>query len=118
MSFRTLTVAALAVSVLAMSLPTADAGHRRHGRHYHHHHHDNGAAAAIIGLGFGVIIGSMLSQPRSGYGYERYDEPVRHRYRPEPWTDEWYVYCDQKYKTFDPRTGQFRGYDGKLHYCR
>ena len=62
--------------------------------------------------------GGWRYEPRRDYGYERYDEPVRYRYRPEPWTDEWYVYCDQKYKTFDPRTGKFRGYDGKLHFCR
>ena len=115
MILRTLTIAALTGSILAMSLPTADAGHRRH---RHHHHHHNGATAAIIGLGFGVVIGSILSQPRNRYGYEEYDEPVRYPYRPEPWTEEWYVYCDQKYKTFNPRTGKFRGYDGKLHLCR
>ncbi len=115
MSFRTLTIAALAASVFAMSLPTAEAGHRRH---RHHHHHHNGAAAAIIGLGFGVIIGSVLAQPRYGNGYGAYDEPVRYPYRPRPWTEEWFIYCDEKYKTFDPQTGKFRGYDGNLHFCR
>lgn len=115
MSFRTVAAAALAVSVLAISLPAADAGHRH--RHHHHHHH-NGAAAAIIGLGFGVIIGSILAQPRYGHGYEEYEEPVRYPYRPRPWTDEWYQYCDDKYKTFDPRSRKYRGYDGNLHFCR
>ncbi len=117
MTFRALTIAALAGSILAMSLPTAEAGKRYH---RHHYHHNNGAAAAIIGLGFGVMIGSLLAQPRHRYGYDDYgyEEPVRYPYRPQPWTEEWYVYCDQKYKTFDPRTGKFRGYDGRLHLCR
>ena len=113
MSFRTLTIAMLAASVLAMSLPSAEAGHRRH-RHYNYHH-DNGAAAAIIGLGFGMILGSALAAPR--YDYRYYDRaPVQ--YRPRPWTAEWYRYCADTYRTFDPRTGKYRGYDGYLHFCR
>jgi hypothetical protein len=35
----------------------------------------------------------------------------------EPWTDEWYRYCAQKYRSFKPGNGTFRGYDGQDHFC-
>lgn len=35
----------------------------------------------------------------------------------EPWTPEWYRYCSERYRSFDARTGTFRGYDGQDHFC-
>ncbi len=35
----------------------------------------------------------------------------------EPWTDEWYRYCSQRYRSFKPATGTYRGYDGQDHFC-
>ncbi|MCR9135770.1 MAG: BA14K family protein [Alphaproteobacteria bacterium] len=35
----------------------------------------------------------------------------------EPWTNEWYRYCSQRYRSFKPATGTFRGYDGQDHFC-
>lgn len=35
----------------------------------------------------------------------------------EPWTNEWYRYCAQRYRSFKPATGTFRGYDGQDHFC-
>lgn len=35
----------------------------------------------------------------------------------EPWTNEWYRYCAQRYRSFKPATGTFRGYDGLDHFC-
>lgn len=46
-------------------------------------------------------------QPATGSGY-----------RPEPWTQEWYAYCDNRYRSFNPQTGYFMGYDGQYHFCR
>ncbi|MEI9413208.1 BA14K family protein [Mesorhizobium salmacidum] len=35
----------------------------------------------------------------------------------EPWTHEWYVYCSYRYRSFNPRTGTFTGYDGEQYFC-
>lgn len=35
----------------------------------------------------------------------------------EPWTQKWQNYCSNKYRSFNPNTGTFRGYDGLNHFC-
>ena len=32
-------------------------------------------------------------------------------------TVQWYSYCANKYKSFNPETGFFTGLDGKKHFC-
>lgn len=81
--------------------------HYRSGRHYHHRHHrqrrsNAGAAAAagIIGFAAGAILGSQLQRSTPNYG------------------SDWHAYCASKYRSYDPRTGTFLGYDGRRHPCR
>ena len=67
-------------------------------------------------------------EPRPAYHKPRrplrdYDEPRVIRYEEtysasyEPWTPEWADWCDNKYRSFNPNTGTFRGYDGRDHFC-
>jgi len=55
--------------------------------------------------------------------YNSYDEPQVIRYEDtvnasyEPWSQEWARWCDNKYRSFNVRTGTFRGYDGRDHFC-
>ncbi|GGB04722.1 hypothetical protein GCM10011491_36020 [Brucella endophytica] len=35
----------------------------------------------------------------------------------QPWTRGWYNYCVRRYRSFNPRTGTFLGYDGQYHFC-
>lgn len=35
----------------------------------------------------------------------------------EPWSAGWIDYCSDKYRTFDSRTGTYKGYDGLKHFC-
>lgn len=55
--------------------------------------------------------------------YNSYDEPNVIRYEDtvgasyEPWTPAWANWCDNKYRSFNARTGTFRGYDGLDHFC-
>lgn len=35
----------------------------------------------------------------------------------EPWTREWRDYCSDRYATFNPQNGTYKGYDGKAHFC-
>lgn len=37
--------------------------------------------------------------------------------RYEPWTAGWFSSCEARYRSFDPRTGTFLGYDGRRHFC-
>lgn len=85
---------------------TLEPVHRRHYRHHRHYRgYNTGAAiaAGIIGLGVGAAI---ASQPRY------YDEGPAYR---DPDYD---AYCFSKYKSYDPRTGTYLGYDGYRHPCR
>ncbi len=35
----------------------------------------------------------------------------------EPWTAGWRQWCQNRYRSFNPSTGTFRGYDGLDHFC-
>ena len=130
----TVTLSALAVtSMLAASTVTASARDRGWygGPRYHHydhrdyrrHHRDrgmDGAAAGILGLGAGLILGGALASsanaappppPPPPAGYYDYGPP-------RPWTSDWRAYCLSRYRSFNPSTGYFLGYDGEYHFCR
>lgn len=127
MRFMKPVATALAVTVGALTFATsAEAGHR----HRHHRGGGDAAAAGIIGFAAGAILGGALSGPRyyGGSYYEPdvvyvepapvYVQPAPVYYALEPWTPEWYSYCESKYRSFNPRTGYFKGYDGQFHLCR
>jgi hypothetical protein len=56
-----------------------------------------------IGFGAGVLLGSALAAPRYYYPPARYYGPA---------------YCAQKYRSYNPYTKTYTGYDGRQHYCR
>ncbi len=103
-------------------------------------------AAGVLGLATGAILGSALArQPAPVYREPAYrhphasvrPSPDRHYFPPapshvtvtrtvtyepvyatfEPWTPEWYRYCQDRYRSFDPASGTFMGYDGIRHFC-
>ncbi|MEZ5839891.1 MAG: BA14K family protein [Hyphomicrobiales bacterium] len=37
--------------------------------------------------------------------------------RAEPWTREWFRSCKARYRSFDPDSGTYKGYDGRRHFC-
>jgi hypothetical protein len=106
---------------------------RDHGRHYN----DNSDAWALgaAGLATGLIVGGAIaSQPR--YQERVYIDPEPEYYEPapvyrrprpvvvdngyglEPWSPAWYDYCERRYRSFNARTGTFRGYDGRDYFCQ
>lgn len=125
------------VAAATMVLPTfgaAQAGGRDH---------DDAWAAGAVGLVAGTLIGGAIaSQPRY-YSEPVYVDPEPEYYEPrpvyrarpvyqarpvyrrvavesyglEPWTPAWYRYCSQRYRSFDPDSGTFVGYDGRSHFC-
>ncbi len=133
-----------AIGLVAVSLSPAEAG----GRYHRHNDWGGAAAAGVIGLATGAIIGSALSSPGyyagpSYYGGPIYYDPPPYRYLPPPpypyrseayvgppryyqppayrpvqWSPEWIAYCARKYKSFNPRTGTYRTYSGRVRTCR
>ncbi|PWL17272.1 BA14K family protein [Falsochrobactrum shanghaiense] len=143
--FAKMTILAIA-SAAAVSAPlataSADSWGRRdwHGGGWHqsysHHRHNrtgDAVAAGVIGLAAGALIGSALSQPQQRVYVEPapvYAPPPPPAYYPapparavqyradfEPWSRSWYDYCSDRYRSFNPTTGTYRGYDGQDHFC-
>jgi len=96
------------------------------------HRRDNSDAIAlgVIGLAAGAIIGGAIAESRNQGRQPIYRaQPVNPRYYPaaprhveyggaiEPWSDGWYRYCANRYRSFNASTGTFRGYDGRDHFC-
>jgi BA14K-like protein len=138
---RLLKITILSIAVAATTLTAlipADAHDRwRHGRHS-----DGGdlVAAGVLGLAVGAIAAGVLADDppyRPVYDEPIYRDPLpRPRpHRPyyvepepsvvyyqdqaalEPWSPEWFRYCGDRYRSFDPDTGTFTGYDGEAHFC-
>ncbi|MFM2278245.1 MAG: hypothetical protein RLZZ444_476 [Pseudomonadota bacterium] len=38
-------------------------------------------------------------------------------YSLEPWTPDWRAWCAERYRSFNPSTGTYRGYDSRDHFC-
>ena len=120
--------AAVAATTLA-TLPAANAGDRywRH-RHYDRNYSNSGdlVAAGVLGLAAGALAVGLTSRSEPVYYDPPYREPVRAYPRRvydeyaggfEPWSAEWYDYCSDRYRSFDPRSGTFVGYDGQERFC-
>lgn len=121
---------AVAATTLA-ALPAANAGDRHWRRYDRHHHSDSGdlVAAGVLGLAAGALAVGLTSRPEPVYYDPPYREPRPVRvYRErvyvdeyaggfEPWSAAWYDYCSDRYRSFDPRSGTFVGYDGQEHFC-
>jgi len=125
-------VTGLALAATVLTVAPAEARDHWRGRH----NHDDAVAAGIAGLAIGAIVGGLASQPSRVYidppyrpayptyrPYPVYETP-RYRYaRPaytgglEPWSPSWYRACSQRYRSFDPSSGTFMGYDGRRHFC-
>jgi hypothetical protein len=75
--------------------------------------------AGLLGFGVGAIVGSALT-PREVYVVPPPPPPPYYgpvAYGPPPWSPEWYAYCSSRYRSFDPRSGYFVGFDGIPRFC-
>jgi len=104
---------ALALAIAASALVVTAPAQARGWRH--------GGGGAIAGFAAGAIIGGALaaSGPYGygyGYGPGYYDEPV---YGPGPGYGggDAIGYCMSRFKSYDPNSGTYRGYDGMRHSC-
>lgn len=100
------TALALAASnTLAVAPANAQRRHHHHGG-YHHYHH--GYGAALGGFAAGAIIGGALAAQRPYYYGPGYG-PV--------YEGDAVGYCMSRFKSYDPASGTYLGYDGLRHPC-
>ncbi|MGY3507179.1 BA14K family protein [Bradyrhizobium lupini] len=90
------------------------------GRHWHHRHGGGfwpgfAAGAAIGGLGSYAYYGGGYYDDPYYYGDSYYDEPTV-AVVPDGGGDS-AAYCAQRYKSYDPASGTYLGYDGQRHPC-
>ena len=74
--------------------------------------------------GFGPSVGFAFG---GGYGYPYYDDDYAYSYAPDYYGDGYYsqgyaggddvAYCQQRYRSYDPASGTYLGYDGLRHPC-
>jgi hypothetical protein len=121
----------VAVSCAATIAAFAVAGSASAQEWHHRHHGGDALAAGVVGLAAGMIAGAAIASPPAPRYYYYDDAPRRVYYRPayvyerpvyvggyEPWSRSWYRYCSNRYRSFDPQSGTFVGYDGREHFCR
>lgn len=123
------TILGVAVAATALAVVPAEA---------RNHRSNDALAAGVAGLAIGAIVGGLVSQParpervyidppyRPAYQpYRVYEAAPQYEYRRpaysyggfEPWTPAWYQACSQRYRSFDPSSGTFVGYDRQRHFC-
>lgn len=95
--------AAGAEKLAAPAQPVMNVQYRRwHHRHHHYGWHDRrhyGAGAAVLGgLAAGAIVGGAIANSQA-----RANDAV--------------AYCAQRYRSYDPASGTYLGYDGNRHAC-
>lgn len=140
---KSLVLSAAVAATTLTAIPAANAQDWRYREYRHHRHGDGNAVAAGLlgGLAAGAIAGIALA-PRDRVIYEepapvyvaprpRYYEPAP-RYAPpprvvynddyyrgaiEPWSGEWYRYCQNRYRSFNSSDGTYVGYDGVRRFC-
>ncbi|MBR0986076.1 BA14K family protein [Bradyrhizobium liaoningense] len=99
---------------VAPSVETVQYRRGRHGSHY-------GGAGIGIGAGIaGALIGGAIIGATQPYGYYGYGPGY---YRPAYVAPSPYVgvdavsYCAQRFRSYDPYSGTYLGYDGLRHPC-
>jgi hypothetical protein len=119
-------------NAVAPSVETVQYRHAWRGG-YRGYHHGGGPVGAGIGLGLGLaagvggaIIGA--TQPYGYYGYAPgYGYAPSYAYGPSygyaPGYDQGYAggnevaYCQQRFRSYDPGSGTYVGFDGARHPC-
>ncbi|WP_190233568.1 MULTISPECIES: BA14K family protein [unclassified Rhizobium] len=140
---KTLLLTATAAALTLSAIGEASA----RDRHWRHHNNNDALVGGAVGLATGLIVGSAIANANNGPVYEErryidpayepdyyepapvYRAPARRVYAEEPryyapvrtavepWTPQWERYCSYRYRSFDPRSGTYIGYDGRSHFC-
>ena len=91
-----------------------------------------GIGGAGLGLAAGALIGGAIigaTQPPGYYGYSGYDRGYGYAPGYPGYYEEGYVavspyargnevaYCQQRFRSYDPTSGTYLGFDGMRHPC-
>lgn len=85
--------------------------HRRDRGHYNRGRRGGGGAGVAAGVIGGMILGGMLAGPRY------YDYAPGPSYGPGYYGGDAVGYCMRRFKSYDPNSGTYLGYDGYRHPC-
>ena len=108
------------VAALTLALSAAVTVTPASARGWHHHWHGGGAG---IGFAAGALIGGALaaSNPYNyGPGYAYYGPGYgSYAYEPPVYAGggSAVAYCEAHFKSYDPASGTYLGYDGIRHSC-
>jgi len=82
--------------------------------HAQYHHHGGGWGGFAAGAAVGAILGGMLAAPYYGPGPYYYPAPG---YYGGGYEVDAVRYCMQRFRSYDPGSGTYLGYDGYRHAC-
>ena len=77
---------------------------RPYGYYYRRDNWGNAAAAGALGLATGAIIGGAIAQQQQAPVYAAPNQSA-------------VAYCARRFKSYDPASGTYLGYDGLRHSC-
>lgn len=90
-------------------------------------HRYGGYGRAAAGIAAGAIIGGALIAATRPYGYYGYGGYAPGYYGPgyydqgyvavSPYAGSAVAYCQQRFRSYDPASGTYLGYDGLRHPC-
>lgn len=77
-------------------------------------------AGVAAGLATGLLLGGIIASQQPYYydGPYAYYPPVYGPVYGAPYPPGWEAYCFSRYRSFDPYSGTYLGFDGRRHYCR
>jgi hypothetical protein len=107
----------LATLAIAWSLAIAAAPASARPWHHHGHYHGGGIGAGIAGFAAGALIGGALAGSRGYYAPPAYAGPPPAYYAPPPGPPDARAYCASRFRSYDPASGTYLGYDGMRHPC-
>ena len=98
--------AGVVVTAVVAALTIASPAMARPWHHHHYHHHHGFGTGAAIGFATGALIGGALAASPHYY----YPPPA-------PAYSGAVQYCMERYRSYDPASGTYLGYDGIRHPC-
>lgn len=112
----------LAGLALALALVCSASAEPRHGHHWkddgdrhYGERYDRPAPDAWRSF-WGGVLGGWIAGKLQSERPDREGDDVEGDL--EPWSKAWFAYCTDKYRSFNPRTGRYFGYDGEYHFCK
>lgn len=76
-------------------------------------------AASVAAVSFMSISTTQAHTTYTKHSHKKHVQKPKYKntHAIKPWTSAWLSYCGNKYRSFNQHTGNYRGYDGKDHFC-